>query len=611
MKIKLQIVLVLILFASIANTGFAQQNAKSKLILQKEVNAYNKQNNNEQELKTRLQLIKVLLDEPDYSSAKNQLDTCNQIALKVSKPLYMQYLSSLGDYYRYTGNNEDAFRTYLNVYDFFQKNNNPNLYFKSAVDLLEQYRKSRNYKLANEFIKVPSNILRTYKISDTSTIIRFYGRVAAIKNESVGSDSAIFYTNLALKFARQQKNEYAIATAYNELGFALIKLNKFDTAYKCYQFAEDTWFRLNANREAMNAFYNKLEFVSHSSSDKGLRKKNILLYYELLEKIKKKNLDSDFLLSRIYENMASEYFFIGDSLNGYKYTATASLKKYRELSKENEAKIAAISKKYDTEKIKLQMKAVEEKLNSSKKIIEKDKKEKKLIFILFSVCVAFLMIVAYFLFVQNRANKLLKKRNREKDVLLQEVHHRVKNNLQFISGLLEMHQNKDIENSLIHDASRRVSAMALVHEMLYNNDLEQKIDLKKYIEELAKYHFEDTFKINYQLSILPLTLNTTQCISLGMIISELITNSIKHAFNSISNPTINLTIHCLDQNKVVFIYSDNGNGFIKNDSDFSNSLGLRLIDIFTRQLKGKYSINGSNGYEFNLNFKIKNEIPNN
>jgi len=87
------------------------------------------------------------------------------------------------------------------------------LYFKSAVDLLEQYRKSLNYKLANEFIKVPSNILRTYKISDTNTIIRFYGRVAAIKNASVGSDSAIFYTKLALKFAIQQRNEYAIATA--------------------------------------------------------------------------------------------------------------------------------------------------------------------------------------------------------------------------------------------------------------------------------------------------------------------------------------------------------------------------------------------------------------
>lgn len=604
------IIFFLILQLAYVVGGFSQSKIDSKSLIQNKVGKNDNYNQLERNLLGRLELIKVLLNEPNYQIAKSQLDTCRQIALKVSKPLYMQYMSSLGDYYRYTGNNEYAFKTYLMVYDYFQKSNNSNLYFKSAVDLLEQYRKSLNYKLANNFIKVPSKILRTLKITDTNTIIYFYGRIAAIKNESVGSDSAIFYNNIALNLAIRHNNEYAIATGYNELGFALKKLRKFDTAYKCYQFAEETWFRINANREALNAFYNKLELISSNSSNKSSRKKSIKLYHELLEKIKSKNLDSDFLLGRIYENIASEFYSIGDSLNGYKYTSLSTKEKYKELLKENEAKIATISKKYDAEKIRDQMKGVEEKLNLSKKVIEKEEREKKLVLVLFSACIFFLIIVAYFLVVQSKANKLLKKRNKEKDILLQEVHHRVKNNLQFIGGLLEMHQNKDAGNSLIQDASRRVNAMSLVHEMLYSNDLEEKIDLKKYIESLAKYHFEDTFKVNYQLDILPLMLNTTQCISIGMIISELITNSIKHAFKNINYPCINLSIHCLAQNKVVFIYSDNGVGFAKRGSDASNSLGLRLIDIFTRQLKGTYYINGNNGYEFNLNFNLKNEIPN-
>jgi two-component sensor histidine kinase len=196
----------------------------------------------------------------------------------------------------------------------------------------------------------------------------------------------------------------------------------------------------------------------------------------------------------------------------------------------------------------------------------------------------------------------------EQIALLQEVHHRVKNNLQFISAMLEMQINSvknEAQQGALKETSRRISAMTLVHEMLYNKDKLEKISLNAYLKELvsklSELINEKESLIKFEVNIDDVEYDINNCVAIGMITSELLSNSIKYAFENVAEPVITLELkYNLKLATIEYKVKDNGKGFdIKKTS---SGLGLRLIDIFTRQLKGTYVIKNENGLLFTFNF---------
>ena len=210
------------------------------------------------------------------------------------------------------------------------------------------------------------------------------------------------------------------------------------------------------------------------------------------------------------------------------------------------------------------------------------------------------------------AEEALKASLNEKEVLLKEIHHRVKNNLQIISSLLSLQIERIKNDHLLkefHDYRNRVNTMAIIHEKLYKSENYSNIDFADYITTLV-----DEIISNFTLTGIPVShethlekvnLTINQAIPCGLIINEVITNSIKYAFPPGWKEPAKITIHLHQDadNKITLKISDNGIGF-PNGHDFYNNetLGLSLIDLLTRQINGTMQLDGKNGTSYTFTF---------
>jgi two-component sensor histidine kinase/CBS domain-containing protein len=213
---------------------------------------------------------------------------------------------------------------------------------------------------------------------------------------------------------------------------------------------------------------------------------------------------------------------------------------------------------------------------------------------------------------RKRAEEQLKVILEEKDSLLKEIHHRVKNNLQIISSLLRLQSDyiKDEKVlTLFRESQNRIRSMALIHEKLYQSTDILKIDFSKYILDLAANLLSSytvaTQVVELQVETEDVWLSIDTAIPCGLIINELISNSLKHAFlKDTQNNEISINILSLNDNWFRLTVRDNGIGF-PNDIDFRNteSLGLQLVCTFTEQLEGEIELDTSQGTAFVITFK--------
>jgi len=215
--------------------------------------------------------------------------------------------------------------------------------------------------------------------------------------------------------------------------------------------------------------------------------------------------------------------------------------------------------------------------------------------------------------VQERTKELLTA-VQEKELLIREIHHRVKNNLQIISSLLNLQipYIKD-ENSIefFKESQNRIKSISMIHEKLYQTNNLQEIDFDSYISNILVNLFQtygvDQDKISYEIKCDDIGLNIETSVPCGLIITELITNSIKHAFPSkpLDDSKNKISVEMYpDGEKIKLIIKDNGIGF-PQDLDFKNteSLGLELVNLLINQLDGTINLKREEGTEFSIEFK--------
>jgi PAS domain S-box-containing protein len=201
----------------------------------------------------------------------------------------------------------------------------------------------------------------------------------------------------------------------------------------------------------------------------------------------------------------------------------------------------------------------------------------------------------------------LKSSLKEKDLLLKEVHHRVKNNMQIISSLLSL-QSSYIEDetvrTLFQESQNRIRSMAMVHEKLYKSENMSKIDFKQYMSDLV-----DSLSYNHRINpdnvnknMEPVLFDVETAIPCGLIVNELVTNTFKHAFPD--GNVGEITVELFKEGDTVFLkVSDSGIGF-PEDIDFKNtkSLGLKLVNSLVMQLDGEIQLDTTNGTTFTVSF---------
>ncbi len=206
----------------------------------------------------------------------------------------------------------------------------------------------------------------------------------------------------------------------------------------------------------------------------------------------------------------------------------------------------------------------------------------------------------------------LKNSLEEKEIMLREIHHRVKNNMQVISGLLMLQEefsNDEKFIEMIKESQNRIATMAIIHEKLYRSESLSKIDFKEYIDDLVSDLFESygftESKVGLKVNAENISMGIDTAIPVGLIINELVSNSLKHAFPEGKKGEIEISLSSISNDMIELLVQDNGIG-IPEGIDFrkTESLGLHIVNILVEnQLHGEITMNNNNGTEFRIRFR--------
>lgn len=300
-------------------------------------------------------------------------------------------------------------------------------------------------------------------------------------------------------------------------------------------------------------------------------------------------------LPESYLLIAEAYGGVGRFDSAYYYQKLHSVIKDSLLTEETSTRMSELQTKYETAQREARIAMQEEKLREQRTVIW-----------------AVLAVLAISVLAGGllwRLSKQLRKRNEEKEFLIREIHHRVKNNLQVLSSLLYL-QSRHIKDVAALDAVRegqnRVEAMGLIHQKLYMGDNLAAVEMRDYLHNLGdtlldSFGMGDRVKIIYHLE--PLHLDVDTAIPLGLIINELVTNSLKYAFPGSSQGAIEIALRKNESGKLCLSVADDGIG--KNgapEQKNGTSFGTSLVEILSKKLKGIPQTMNGDGYATVIEF---------
>jgi len=211
---------------------------------------------------------------------------------------------------------------------------------------------------------------------------------------------------------------------------------------------------------------------------------------------------------------------------------------------------------------------------------------------------------------RKKAEDQIKASLQEKDVLLKEIHHRVKNNMQVISSLLNL-QSRHVADPFVLDmfreSQRRIRSMALIHERLYQSSDLSRVEFSQYIRNLAIHLFHsyqvDSSRVRLAMDAEEVFLNINTAIPCGLIVNELISNALKHAFPNGRNGEVAIELHQIEGDRYRIRVRDNGVGFPEGlDFQQTGTLGMQIISTLVNQIDGRLDYQSQDGTSFILEF---------
>ena len=312
--------------------------------------------------------------------------------------------------------------------------------------------------------------------------------------------------------------------------------------------------------------------------------------------------DSYKLLSQIYEKKLDHKLALSNQLSAERLTEEI----FRNRQSQNVVYLGAVFEKKQQD---LQIKVLNQENAAN---IDRIKSQNiRIIFGAIALAIfALLSILLWKKYKQVSSQKLvISKALSDKDMLLREIHHRVKNNLQLVSSLLTLQGrsiSEETAQNAIQDGKNRVRSMALIHQDLYNRENLKGVSVKEYLEKLTSELFS-TYKItgdkvDLVLDIDDIELDVDTMIPLGLIINELLTNSLKYAFENKENGTITVRLKEKEE-KFYLQISDDGEGYDPNEVR-ANSFGTTLINALTEQIEGEMTHDLTNGTSVNITFNL-------
>lgn len=438
-------------------------------------------------------------------------------------------------------------------------------------------------------------------------------------------DSAVRYYNKAYLIYQELNDLESISRYFMIMGNIYRKQNNNVAAASNYQKAIEI-FPVEGSSKLLFAIYSNiidqnLYLVDSTNINKSKLLSETINYAKIMNEIALK-LGSYIMETRSYEKLYKVYAKIGNLKKAIKYAEQYIIAKDSLFSEQKQKTITELQTKYETEKKELEI----DLLNSEKNLIsnklsqsnELRKNQRTFIYLLIGgfIVVCIFIIIIYRFYLQKRKansklttqNTIISKQKEEKEVLLKEIHHRVKNNLQIISSLLNL-QTKNIEDesllTAMADGQNRVKAMALIHQKLYQNSNISTIKFKDYTSQLLNQIaglYPGLIDVKREVVADDIELDIDTAVPVGLILSELITNAYKYAFTN-KEGSIVITLKQREHDYILEV-QDNGPGLPKDfDMSTASSIGLRLVRRLSRQLYGTSTYEYKNGSKFIITFK--------
>ena len=404
-------------------------------------------------------------------------------------------------------------------------------------------------------------------------------------------DSALQYNKLAIKYRKQAKAYRDLAASSSNLGILYFYLGKKDSTLILFKEALKTYEKIGEQREIARTYFNISELYRMQEQN-GRALTNLELSLDGARKANSKEQIRDALLGLARVNASKN-----DYASAYKYRLDYELYKDSLLNDRNNKTVLELTEKYESEKKDNQITALELDQQTSKLLLAKSENERNIL-IAISIAVLLAAVLLFLLFRSKRRSL------KEREILLKEIHHRVKNNLQIISSLLNL-QAGSLEDeaaaSAVKEGQHRVKSMALIHQKLYSEEDIRGVDIQDYFENLLSALFAafGVSHVDHEVNTNGIKLDVDTVIPIGLIVNELITNSIKYAFVGKEAGVLNIDL-TETSGRLELVVRDSGEGMDEVALKTSNSFGWKMIKSLSRKLKAEINIINDEGTAVHL-----------
>lgn len=580
-----------------------------------------------------------------YTKAtKKLIDKSIEISIATkNNRFYAKSYYSLGNYYYFNSELDSALLYSVRAYNYIKHDEKPFLKAKILNSKGSIYRKKGNVTAAISTMLESKNLMDeidTINFTDKEKF-QFKGQymvlnnsLANFYNQTEDYDIALKYYDNAFDTALKLGAKVNAGVILSNKGDLLLNLNRINESIKAFEEGKKLKVDANAHsRLIANSDLNiGLGYSKNKEYEKALRFLNKAHDYYLNNNLSTKlalalNYRGELYLNKEQSKQAKidcekakQISKEESDLESYMtacnclYEANKNLKLYNESLINHELYLKAKDSLFNEKNIKKQTQvemqyAFDAEQKTQKIEAQKNERQRKLYFGIAIVGVLITSLLT-FLYSKNRRKnrqlakqkKLLQKTIGEKNMLLKETHHRVKNSFQIVSGLLFLQTSKIKDKTAVKaltETQNRINSMAVLHQKLYKQDHTSGIDCKDYITALVA-DILSSFSIpniEKRLNVEPIIMDVEVVTSLGLIINELVTNSLKYAFpEKGNNDYIEITLE-KKNNTIVLEVIDNGIGISKNE-DNSDTLGLSLVKDLSEKINGKISFES-----------LKNTVP--
>lgn len=604
----------------ISSIGFAYYyGLKSKIsidYLKKGLEVYRQANNQNGILDSYYNLGHFYSNFDQHKQAIEYLEKAVVLGKKLNnKQRLAMIYNNLGLMYQYTGKHSQAIEPLIKSLKLKEELGDKTMFFAlfniginyvsqdKYDEGLDYYQQALDYSLNN---------------NNKSEIALSYKNIGDVYNEKENFNQAIEYYDKAFELFKELNDSNSISRYYLSMGQIYYVQDKHKRALKNYKKALSVFPEKGSPRllsyihSDLATFYyesNNFSLAIHSAkkaydlaSETGLLLQkaecsNVL--FQVYQKLKK---------DKLAVHYANEYIQLKDSL----------------VNKQKIETLTEVQTKFETEKKELEIASLnKENELKTENLAKSNALRKRQLWVIYLLVGGFLvtsglLLIIYRFYQQKKKsnvelatkNDLILQQNEEKEALLKEIHHRVKNNLQIISSLLDL-QSRSSDNpttkAAVTDGQNRVKSMALIHQMLYQNDDAGNINFKDYIQKLLAQISTSqggSRKIEQQIDIpKEIEFDIDTAIPLGLVVTELLTNAYKYAFEGRDSGRIDLKLITSDQKQYELLIGDDGQGLpVDFDIKKTKSLGLRLVRTLIKQVNGKVNYESNQGAKFTLFF---------